>query len=259
MTKPVAKPVALVTGGASGIGRALVHRLAVDHRVVVVDKDEATAKSVAADVDGVAVGLDLTEPTASTRAVEAAVTAYGRLDVVCLNAGRTTGENDVEKIDADRYRAVVALNQDAVFFGVAAAVPALRDSGGGTILATASLGGLVGQAEDPVYSMTKHAVVGLVRSMPQLLAPYDIRIHAICPGYVNTPLLSDVAQLFVDSDFPLLAPDDVAAAAMIALASETSGDVWVVQPGREPLPYKFRGVPGPRVDGQEGIAPPTIV
>src|SRR4051812_181223 len=259
MAHSFVKSVAMVTGGASGIGRALVERLSADHRVVVVDKDEAAANETAAKVDGIAVPLDLTDPSASARAVEAAVTAYGRLDVVCLNAGRTTGENDVEKIGVEHYRAVVALNQDAVFHGVAAAVPVLRDSGGGTIIATASLGGLVGQPEDPVYSMTKHAVVGLVRSMPALLEPFGIRIHAVCPGYVDTPLLSDVAQLFRDSGFPLLQPDDVAAAAMTALASNTSGDVWVVQPGREPLPYKFRGVPGPRIEGQDGIAPPTIV
>jgi NAD(P)-dependent dehydrogenase (short-subunit alcohol dehydrogenase family) len=254
----VSERVALVTGGASGIGRALVQRLAAEHRVVVVDKNETAAKEAAAAVHGIAVALDLTDPTASAQAVGAAVTAYGRLDVVCLNAGRTTGEYQVEKIDADRYRAVVALNQDAVFFGVAAAVPALRASGGGTIIATASLGGLVGQPEDPVYSMTKHAVVALVRSLPKLLEPDGIRIHAVCPGYVDTPLLSDHVQLLRDAGFPLLQPDDVAAAAMTAMASDSSGEVWVVQPGREPLPYKFRGVPGPRVEGQDGVAPPGL-
>lgn len=253
------RPVALVTGAASGIGRALVRRLAPTHRVVVVDKNEQAAKDAASEVDGVTVALDLTDPAASQAAVDAAVTAYGRLDLVCLNAGRTTGEYDVEKISVDRYRGVVSLNQDAVFYGVTAAVPALRDSGAGTIIVTASLGGLVGQPEDPVYSMTKHAVVGLVRSLPKLLAPYNIRIHAICPGFVDTPLIDDVVQLFRDAGFPLLKPDDVVDGAMAALASEASGDVWVVQPGREPLAYKFRGVPGPRVDGQEAVAPPSIV
>src|SRR4051812_13911257 len=113
------RPVALVTGGASGIGRAMVQSLAVEHRLVVVDKAEAAAHSVVADIEGIAVAADLTHPTASKTAVDAAVTAYGRLDVVCLNAGRTTGEHDVTKIDLDRYRSVIALNQDAVFHGVA--------------------------------------------------------------------------------------------------------------------------------------------
>jgi NAD(P)-dependent dehydrogenase (short-subunit alcohol dehydrogenase family) len=253
------KPVALVTGGASGIGRALVRRLAADHRVVVVDRDKDAAQEAVADIDGIAVTADLTDADANASAMQAATTAYGRLDVVCLNAGRTTGEYDVEKIDIDRYRAVVALNQDAVFHGVKAAIPALRESGGGTIVATASLGGLVGEPEDPVYCMTKHAVVGLVRSLPTLLTPYGIRIHALCPGFVDTPLISEHVHMFRDAGFPLLQPDDVAAAGMAAIASDGSGEVWVVQPGREPMPYKFRGVPGPRVAGQEGVEPPKLL
>src|SRR3954469_25272619 len=249
MAHSVVKPVALVTGGASGIGRALVQRLSETHRVVVVDKDESAAKETAAQVDGIAVPLDLTDPSASARAVDAAVTAYGRLDVVCLNAGRTTGENDVEKISAEHYRAVVALNQDAVFHGVAAAVPALRDSGGGTIIATASLGGLVGQPEDPVYSMTKHAVVGLVRSLAAPLTAHGIRIVAMCPGFVDTPLLAPYLASFQEAKYPLLVPDDVAEAAMLALGAGSTGAAWGGHPARAPEPYRFRGLPGPRAEG----------
>ena len=251
--------MALVTGAASGIGAAIAHRLATDHDVVIVDRDKDRATAVADEVAGRAVAVDLTEPGAIESAVKAAVETYGHLNVVCLNAGRTTGEYDIEKIGYERYRSVVALNQDAVFSGVAAAVPALRDSGGGVILATASLGGLVGQAEDPVYSMTKHAVVGLVRSLPPLLARHGIRIHAVCPGYVDTPLLSEHVGLLREAGFPLLQPDDVAAAAMAAISSPSTGEVWIVQPGREPTPYKFRGVPGPRVEGKENVAPPGLL
>jgi NAD(P)-dependent dehydrogenase (short-subunit alcohol dehydrogenase family) len=253
------RPVALVTGGASGIGRAVVRRLATDHRIVVADRDEASAQQAVADCEGVAVPVDLTDPAASAQAVAAAMTAYGRLDAVFLNAGITTGEWNVQDIDVDRYRAVIAINQDAVFHGVRAALPALRETGGGGIVVTASLGGLVGQPEDPVYCMSKHAVVGLVRSLPSLLAESNVRIHAICPGFVDTPLLSEHAQMFRDAGFPLLDADDVAAAALAALSSQESGDVWVVQPGREPMPYNFRGVPGPRVVGKEGVEPPKLL
>jgi NAD(P)-dependent dehydrogenase (short-subunit alcohol dehydrogenase family) len=253
------RPVALVTGGASGIGEAMARRLATDHHMVVVDRDKDRVTAVADDIGGHPVTVDLTETGASAQAVDEAVATYGRLDVVCLNAGRTTGEWDIEKIGFDRYRAVVALNQDAVFSGVSAAVPALRNSGGGVIVATASLGGLVGEPEDPVYCMTKHAVVGLVRSLPPLLAPHNIRIHALCPGYVDTPLLSEHVEMFRNAGFPLLQPDDVAAAATAAIASDSSGGVWVVQPGRAPEPYRFRGVPGPRVEGYEGGAPPGLL
>src|SRR5438105_3488514 len=117
------RPVALVTGAASGIGRALTRRLAPDHRLVVVDRDADGATAAAGEVGGLAVTVDLSDPDGSGTAVETALAAYDRLDVVCLNAGRTTGEWDIEKIGFDRYRAVVAVNQDAVFAGVRAAVP----------------------------------------------------------------------------------------------------------------------------------------
>jgi NAD(P)-dependent dehydrogenase (short-subunit alcohol dehydrogenase family) len=138
-------------------------------------------------------------------------------------------------------------------------VPALRASGGGTILVTSSLGGLIGIESDPVYSMTKHAVIGLVRSLPTLVAPYNIRVHALCPGFADPPLIGEFADVFRSSGYPLLEPDEVAAGAMAALASEDSGDAWVVQPGREPLQYKFAGVPGPRIEGYRGGGPPTLV
>ena len=146
-----------------------------------------------------------------------------------------------------------------MFYGVQAAVPAMRRSGGGVILATASLGGLVGQPEDPVYCMTKHAVVGLVRSLPPLLAPHNIRIHALCPGFVDTALLSEQVGLFREANFPLLQPEDVAEAAMTAITATGSGEVWVVQPGRGAEAYRFRGVPGPRVEGYDGAPPPGLL
>jgi NAD(P)-dependent dehydrogenase (short-subunit alcohol dehydrogenase family) len=253
------RPVALITGGASGIGRATAGRLAETHHVVVADRDADGAAAAAAALDGLAVSVDLTDPAASDTAVAAALSAYDRLDIVFLNAGRTTGEWDIEKIDVERYRQVVALNQDAVFHGVRAAVPALRKSGGGAIVATSSLGGLVGQADDPVYCMTKHAVIGLVRSLESPLAKDGIRILAICPGFANTPLIGEYVEAFQAANFPLLHPDDVADAVMTALEAGGSGEAWVVQPGRPPVNYQFKGVPGPRVQGYDGTPPPTFV
>ena len=253
-------PVALVTGGAAGIGAALVARLAGQgHRVVVVDRDEAAAKDVAADAGGIAVGVDLTDPAASADAVAAAVSAYGRLDLAFLNAGMTTGEWDVEKVDASRYRTVVALNQDAVYYGVQAVVPVMRSSGGGAIVATASLGGLIGQPDDPVYSMTKHAVVGLVRSLAVPLSTYGIRILALCPGFADTAIVAPFRDAFVGSGYPLLAADDVAAAALAAVDAGGTGEAWIVQPGRDPEPFRFRNLPGPRAEGYDGALPPTLL
>ena len=253
------RPVALITGGASGIGRALAQRLSQTHHVVVADRDAEGAASVAASIDGRSVAVDLTDSAASQTAVAAAVAAYDRLDVVCLNAGISTGEWDIEKISVERYRTVASLNQDAVFYGVQAAVPALRASGGGAIVVTSSLGGLVGQPEDPVYCMTKHAVIGLVRSLAATLQPHNIRILALCPGFVDTALIAEHVEMFREAKFPLLRAEDVADAAVTALDSGGSGEAWVVQPGREPINYTFKGVPGPRVEGFDGAPPPSFV
>ena len=253
------RPVALITGGASGIGRALAHRLGETHRIVVADRDAEGAAAVAESVNGTSVTVDLTDPAASDKAVSATVSAYERLDVVCLNAGITTGEWDVEKIGIDRYRTVVALNQDAVFYGVQAAVPALRNSGGGAIVVTSSLGGLVGQPDDPVYCMTKHAVIGLVRSLATPLGVHGIRIVAMCPGFADTALLADYIEAFRTANFPLLRAEDVADAAVAAVEAGGTGEAWVLQPGREPVNYQFKGVPGPRAEGFDGSLPPTLI
>jgi NAD(P)-dependent dehydrogenase (short-subunit alcohol dehydrogenase family) len=253
-------PVALVTGGAAGIGAAIARRMhAEGYAVVVADRDGAAAEAVAKELDGTAVEVDLTDPAASQRAVDTATDKHGRLDIAFLNAGITTGEWDVEKIGFDRYRTVVSLNQDAVFAGVQAAVPALKQSGGGTIVATASLGGLIGQPDDPVYCMTKHAVVGLVRSLAMPLGGHGIRIVALCPGFADTAIVAPFKAAFSDAHYPLLRPEDVAAAAVTAINGGGTGEAWIIQPGRAPEPYRFRGLPGPRADGYDGSLPPTLV
>ena len=129
--------------------------------------------------------------------------------------------------------------------------------GGGSIVVTASLAGLMPMPQDPVYSLTKHAVVGLVRSVAPQLEERGIRINAVCPGIVDTPLLGhDGRAVFEAAGFPLLAPGDVAEAVMRAIDGGRTGECWVVQPGREPLVYEFRGVPGPRFAGAETKLPP---
>ncbi|MGH3320692.1 MAG: SDR family oxidoreductase [Streptosporangiaceae bacterium] len=252
-------PVLLVTGGAAGIGRALVRRLAArPARVVVVDVDADAGEEAASEVGGVFVRADVRDPAASERAVAAAEDAYGRLDLVHLNAGVDAGEPEPTALDPERYRHAVSVNVDGVYFGVRAALPALRRAGGGAIVATASLAGLVAYPMDPVYGMTKHAVVGLVRALAPRLEADRVRIACVCPGFVDTPLLGEHRQGFVDAGFPLLSPDGVAAAVEAALFSTETGGAWVVQPGRETVPYRFGGVPGPRVPGREAVSPPRL-
>ncbi|GAA4077389.1 SDR family oxidoreductase [Nonomuraea soli] len=245
--------VALITGAASGIGASVARRLAARGvRCVVADLDEAGAERIAKEVGGVALAADVSTPEASERAVALAEEQYGRLDLVHLNAGISSGV-DLAAFDLAQYRKVMGVNVDAVVFGVNAAVPLLRRSGGGAIVVTASLAGLVGFDGDPIYTLTKHAVVGLVRALAQPLAAQKIRISAVCPGFTDTPLVAGMKQVFVDAGFPLLTADDVAAAVESGFYSVEPGSLLVVQPGRQPVPYRYAGVPGP-VGGER---PPT--
>jgi len=126
----------------------------------------------------------------------------------------------------------------------------------GAIVATASLAGLTDMVSDPVYAATKHFVVGFVRSAAPQLAERGIRLNAVCPGVVDTSMIDARRAEIEATNFPLLSPDDVADAVWRAATSEGTGEAWVVQPGREPLPFRYPGVPGPRIAGAEGRLPP---
>jgi NAD(P)-dependent dehydrogenase (short-subunit alcohol dehydrogenase family) len=245
--------VVLVTGGASGIGAAAARRLAAaGARVAVADLEEGAARAVADELDGLALAGDVADPERMPAHVAAVEDAFGRLDVVLLNAGVTAGQSGVTDLDLDGYRRIVGVNVDHVVFGLTAAVPALRRAGGGRVVATASLAGIVALPGDALYTMTKHAVVGYVRSAAPTLAAEGIRVNAVCPGFADTPLIARAKAQF--ADFPLLTAEDVAAAIEDVLERGEPGECWFVQPGREPAPYAFRGVPGPR----SGTPPPAV-
>jgi NAD(P)-dependent dehydrogenase (short-subunit alcohol dehydrogenase family) len=245
--------VALVTGGAYGIGLATVHRLkAAGARVATLDLAEPRGDDPA-DLHVVA---DVADPAAWPAAVARVEDILGGLDIAYLNAGVTTRESDITLVDDETYRRVMRVNVDGVVFGVRAVVPALQRRGGGDIVATASLAGLTPFDHDPVYTASKHAVVGLVRSLATQLSSKGIRINAVCPGIVDTPLLGGDAAVLREAGFPLLEAGDIAAAVMLALHEGKSGACYAVQPGREPLEFRFGGVPGPRTPGKQGVRPP---
>ena len=249
--------VGLVTGGASGIGRAVVERLAKEGAAVVVaDIDEEAGGRLASSVGGAFVRTDVRIPAQSEAAVATTLETFGRLDVAHLNAGVVTGESDIEGLSVDSYRRALGINLDGVVFGAMAAVPAMRE--GGAIIATASLAGLVAYPGDPIYAVTKHAVVGFVRSLGEQLKPKGITINAICPGFVDTQLLGPFVEEFRKAGFPLLETSEVAESVVDIAASELTGQIFICQPGRTCTPYEFRGVPGPRTEGAEGMAPPVM-
>jgi NAD(P)-dependent dehydrogenase (short-subunit alcohol dehydrogenase family) len=118
---------------------------------------------------------------------------------------------------------------------------------GSAIVATASAAGLGALPFDPIYTLTKHAVVGFVRAVAPQLLERGIRINALCPGFADTPIVdAELRALVAAQSIPLLDAETVAAAALTAARSGETGRAWVVQPGREPIVYDFRGVPGPR-------------
>ena len=245
MTGPTT-PAALVTGGAGGLGRAFARRLAArGYGVVIADRDADGAAEVATEVGGTPVTADVSRPEQTVAAVRAALDAYGRLDVVALNAGTGSGLAATDPLDLEAYRRVVGVNQDAVVYGVDAALPHLRGAGG-RIVVTASLAGLVPMPADPLYSLTKTAVVGYVRALGQPLADLGVTITALCPGFADTAILGPLREPLAGMGMPLMTPDDVGDAFLAVLDGGRPGEAWFVQPGRAPEPYGFRGVPGPR-------------
>jgi NAD(P)-dependent dehydrogenase (short-subunit alcohol dehydrogenase family) len=253
---PPTSRVALVTGGSNGIGAAVVRALAArgGWQIVVADIDKAAGTAIAEEVGGTFVRTDVADPAASVAAVDVAEKTYGRLDFAHLNAGIAARESSVEEIDLATYRRVVGINLDGVFFGMQAVVPALRRAGGGAIVATASLAGLVPTPATPVYALTKHAVVGLVRSVAETLKGENIRVSAVAPGFASTAIIAPIRSAFDESGFPLLTAEEVADVVLQAAEGEPGG-VWPIQPGRTAEAYRFRGVPGPRVQGKSGVAP----
>ncbi|HKP17383.1 MAG TPA: SDR family oxidoreductase [Gaiellaceae bacterium] len=182
-------------------------------------------------------GFDVADP--------AAWEGVGAVDFAFLNAGVATGVEEVPALSDEAYRRAVGTNVDGVVFGVRRMARVMAP--GSTIVATASLAGLTPMPFDPVYTLTKHAVVGFVRSVAPQLAERGIRINAVCPGFADTPIVSAELRTWVaEQGWPLLAAERVARAALEIARSEETGQAWIVQPGREPLVYEFRGVPGPK-------------
>lgn len=239
--------VALITGGANGIGAAVAERLAGrGARLVLADVDDDAGGALAERLGATYVHCDVRDPGDSEAAVATALEAHGRLDLAHLNAGVSTGCGLAEDFDLELYRRAMGINLDGVVFGVNAAVPALRASGGGTIVATASMAGIVAAALDPIYAANKHAVVGLVRSMAELYAAEGIRVQALCPSFADTAILGEARALLEDVGFPILEVSAVVDAFEQLVASGGTGECWFVVPGRESELFAFRRAPGPR-------------
>ena len=221
---------AVVTGAASGVGAASARRLAEDGaRVVAVDIDERGA-DVAEEVGGRFVRLDVGDADAWAELV-AGLRADGGVHLAHLNAGILAAREPQGFLETsvERYREMVGVNLYGVLLGIHALAPAIVDAGGGAIVATASLAGLLPYGGDPVYAATKHAVIGLVTSVAPQLGRAGVRVHAICPGGIDTPMVTDRQRTdLAGRSRAMLDPSDVAEAVAALLARDDSGIVQTI-------------------------------
>jgi NAD(P)-dependent dehydrogenase (short-subunit alcohol dehydrogenase family) len=252
--------VALVTGGASGIGLATVERLSEEGaKVFVVDLDDSGAHAAAGAFDGVAHPADVGDPDQVDAMFERCARELGGVDIAFLNAGIAIGVSDLTQLDGATYRRIMRVNVDGVVYGLRAAIRSMQQRGEGAIVATASLAGIVPFPPDPVYDASKHAVVGLIRSVAPTLEPMGITANCVNPGMTDTNILSDEAKaMFADMDFPLMPARQIADAVLEAITSGVTGACFVCQPGREAVPYEFRNVPGPRTAEARGRVLPGL-
>jgi len=197
---------ALVTGGASGLGRATALLLAREGaRVVVADLDGPGADKVAQEIrdSGGEAGsctVDVASIEGNAAMVEATLEAFGALDIAYLNAG-IARPSTIRGGDVDVFDQVVAVNLRSVFLGLRAVVEPMVAAGGGSVVCTASVAGLRGGANMPSYYASKHGVVGLVKAAAVEFAPLHIRVNAVCPGVIDTPILGPIHGVAAFTDY----------------------------------------------------------
>ncbi len=228
----------VVTGAASGIGRAAATLFAGEGaRVIAVDLDPAAVDAVAADIGGVGVAGSVADPELWERVVDAS----GGIDVAYLNAGVYGFHGPIDELPLDVYQRTIGANIDGVVLGTRAVVPVMRAAGGGAIVVTASVAGIVAFEGNPVYTLTKQAVAGFVRAVAPSLVADGITIDAVCPGVVDTPMTVEASGgASIDaSTMPLIAPETIAAVALDLATTEGTGRCRAVRERAEPVDWRF--------------------
>ncbi|MEV1286179.1 SDR family oxidoreductase [Micromonospora sp. NPDC049679] len=241
--------VVVLTGGAGGIGAALARRFATEGAaaVVVADLDAAAAARVAAEIGPTAsaVAVDVTDEEQVRGLVAETERRHGRIDLFCANAGVTVGAG-VDASDAD-WRRAWAVNVLAHIYAARAVLPGMLARGEGYLLQTCSAAGLLTAVGDAPYTVTKHAAVGFAEWLAITYRDRGIRVSALCPQGVRTPMLTDgldaghLGALVTAASGAVLTPEQVADAVIAELADER----FLILPHPEVAGYARRKVEDP--------------
>src|SRR5689334_13462697 len=228
--------VAVVTGGASGIGLATVRRFAAEGaKVVIGDVDPAAGKTAADEVGGLFVATDVTDPVAVENLFQQAFDTYGSVDIAFNNAGISPpDDNSILDTGLEAWRKVQEVNLTSVYLCCKAAIPYMKRQGKGSIINTASFVARMGAATSQIsYTASKGGVLAMSRELGVQFAREGIRVNALCPGPVNTPLLQELfakdperaARRLVHIPVGRFARAEEIAAAVAFLASDDSSFV----------------------------------
>jgi NAD(P)-dependent dehydrogenase (short-subunit alcohol dehydrogenase family) len=188
----LADRIAIVTGGASGIGKATAENFAAEGaKVIIGDLASSAGAKIAAAIGGTFVPTDVREAKQVEALVKAATDKFGRLDVMFNNAGIGLSMPLLETSEED-YRRTIAIDLDGVFWGLKFGGKVMVNQKRGAIINTASVAGLIGSPGLSAYNAAKHGVVGLTRNAALEFAAYGVRVNCICPGVIETPLVMNM-------------------------------------------------------------------
>ena len=203
MTQSLQGKVALITGAASGIGLAIAETFAKEGAIVgIADLNAAAAEQAVnglreAGYEALPLTCDVTREEAVQAAIDTLVNTYGRLDILVNNAGMQY-VSPMEEFPSDKFELLVKIMLTAPFYGIKHALPIMKRQGFGRVLNMASINGLVGFAGKAAYNSAKHGVIGLTKVAALEGAAHGVTVNAVCPGYVDTPLvrnqLGDLAK-----------------------------------------------------------------